>query len=181
MSDYVVGYNRSIINKEEVSHGYSLLNRYYSILDYLIALLLFLELSIIIIIFNRLTDDMKLIIGTVNVSIMIIYGIYRINNVLFTKRIINNQFLLYDDLTLYYTFYNKMMDISVSVTEGKKNYTVLYENFKRICYDKDIIIIQLKNGRTAWLKPIFLKNIDLNQLIQLIKLQNKKLSVSGVI
>ncbi len=181
MSDYVVGYNRSIINKEEVNHGYSLLYRYYSILDYIIALWIVVETSIIAIIFHLLTDDMKLIISTVNASLLIIYGIYRVKNILFRKRIVTTQFLMYDDLTLYYTFYNKMMDISVSLTEGKKNYTVLYENIKKICYDKDIIIIQLKNGRTAWLKPIFLKDIDLDQLIQLIKMQNHKLKVSGVI
>jgi hypothetical protein len=182
MDDFVVGYNRSAMKKDDISHGYALVHRFSYIADY-VAIILFVATGTIVASNYQVIDlNLKFVYLFVILVIFLIYLIIRVKNFIFTQQMINTQFAVIPEIVTYYTFYTKMMHIDSSSIDLTKTKTLKYLDIFEIIYDKTIIVVRNKsNQRLVCIDPMFLKKITLNEFIEYIKSENPKVKITRMI
>ncbi len=182
MDDFVIGYNRSVINKQEVIHGYQLLNRHQYIINYLIIMVYLAVISVFAILYSVIPIDLKIIVISVVISSFIVVLSKRVQTKVSIHNSIDSKFKLDDDMTLYFTFYHKIAYVDVSVAGTKKTYTIPYHLISKICYDYDIVMLKnIEEEHTFWFNPVFLKGITLQNLIEFVHVENPDVKVVRVI
>lgn len=182
MDDFVVGYNRSAMKKDDISHGYALVHRFFYILDYIaVALFVFLA-SIIALNFHNIDSNLKFVYFFVIFIAFLVYVIIRVKNIIFIQQMINKQFEVIPEIVSHYTFYIKMMHIDSSSIELTKTKTLKYVDIIEIIFDKTMIVVKNKeNRRLVCINPMFLKNISIDKFIEYVKNENPKVKITRMI
>ncbi|QWB96155.1 hypothetical protein KHQ89_01545 [Mycoplasmatota bacterium] len=182
MDDFVVGYNRSAMKKDDISHGYALVHRFSYILDCSVTVLFVSLASIIALNFHNIDSNLKFIYFFVIFIAFTVYFIIRIKNVIFTQQMINTQFEVIPEIVSHYTFYTKMMHINSSSIDLTKTKTLKYVDIIEIIFDKTMIVVKNKeNRRLVCINPMFLKNISIDKFIEYVKNENPKVKITRMI
>ncbi len=178
MDDFVVGYNRTVINKQDVLEGYKLINRGDYIINYLIALIYFAIISICVIIISIIPVDVQIILLAVGISSLVIVIAARVQKQTLMHRDVNQKFQLNDEMTLYFTFYHKFLSVDISVGNTNLAYSMQYSDITKIHYNQDIVMIShIDRSLTLWFNPLFLRNITIHDLLELIKNENNNIKI----
>lgn len=181
MNDYVMGYNRSVINKEDVLYGKKMVTRHLFIFDYLMGTLVFVTFLSTLSLYESMEPSIRILLLTVSISVLLLYSIQRIRAHVLTTRLIHAQFETKKDITFHFTFYQYMMNVDIYSIEGKKSCTLSYENLEYIHYDLQLVVIKCGiDKKFYWFNPLFLKDVTIHQLCDQIKKSNPKVKISGV-
>jgi len=182
MDDFVVGYNRSAMKRDDISHGYTLVRRFSYILDYIAGSLFVFLASIITLDFHNIDSNFKFLYFFVIFIAFLVYIIIRVKNIIFIQQMINKQFEVIPEIVSHYTFYTKMMHIDSSSIDLTKTKTLKYIDIIEIIFDRTMIVIKNKeNRRLVCINPMFLKNISIDKFIEYVKNENPKVKITRII